>query len=802
MRILKSKILFVIAISLWCTQYVNGQSREIQLFNSGWKFLLDDKKEYRDTSYDDSKWRRLDLPHDWSIENAFDLNSPAGAAGGYLPGGTGYYRKTFFLPEESNGKRIKIHFDGAYMNSSVFLNGVFLGNRPYGFSSFEYDLTPYLKFGNNANVLAVRIDNSLQPNSRWYAGSGINRNVYLIVLNQQHFKQNGVFAHTNLIAHGQAIVEVDCSIVSNNYPESQLINFQPSPDSLKRISKPARIEAVLLDGNEKIVANSDKSFTLEDYSSLNESMSVMVQNPKLWSHESPYLYKLAVRLVIGDKILDEVVIPYGIREIKFDKSQGMLVNGKKVILKGVCLHKDAGSFGTAVPQDVWKYRLEKLKAMGCNGIRTHGPVDPLFLDMADKMGFYVMAEAFDEWNSEWQWGRSEDAQGKVPYGYHLFFNQWAEMDLKDMVSRDRNHSCVVMYSMGNEVPNQRNDDGHEILDRLTKWCHEADPTRLTTAACDWPLFAGKNGFFDAADIAGYNYVDRNFPNLYADVKVKHPNQIVLGTETYMDLKNWISVRDNPFVVGEFLWSGIDYLGEASGWPNRGWKYGLIDLAGFEKPTYYIRQAYWSNKPMVHIGVELKKKDNFRWQCFNVGSHWNFNKEEVDSVHVFSNCDQAELILNGKSLGRKPIDKNTYSALWMVEYKKGELKSIGYNKGKQVAVHILRTAGEPFKINVGNVPNAVRLGDGKLLFIPVSITDKKSVRCPFAENELKVTVKGSGQLIGFDTGDQSSHELYKTNVRKAYEGRALLTVKPTGTGMIEIEITSPGIVSERFNVNVN
>lgn len=793
----------VITIMFCFNLYASSQSqpREVQ-FNSNWKFLLDDKKEYKDVTYDDSGWRLVDLPHDWSIENAFDPNNLSGAGGGYLPCGTGYYRKTFYLPERDKGKRIKIHFDGIYMNSTVYLNGIYLGNRPYGLSSFEYDMTPFLKFGKEANLLSVRVDNSLQPNCRWYAGSGMNRNVYLVTLNQQHFKQNGVFAHTDKITQEQAVIKVDCSIVSNNYPESELINFQPSPSSFKRIQKPAKIEVDLVDASKNVVAKGEETFQMNDYSSLKKSLSIRVQNPIFWNHKTPYLYHLVVRLSVEEKVTDEVTIPYGIREITFNKTQGMLVNGKKEILKGVCLHLDAGSFGTAVPQSVWNYRLEKLRAMGCNGIRIHGPIDPVFLDVADKMGFYVMEEAFDEWNSEWQWGRSEDAQGKVPFGYHLYFNQWAETDLKDMILRDRNHPCIVMYSMGNEVPNQRYDEGPEIFAKLTKWCHETDSTRFTTTACDWPLFAGENGFFDAGDIAGYNYVDRSFPGLYADVKNQYPNQIILGTETFMNLKNWLSVRDNPFVVGEFLWVGIDYLGEASSWPNRGWKYGLIDLAGFEKPTYYIRQAYWSDKPMVHIGVELKKKDNYPWQCFNIGSHWNFKKEEVDSVYVFSNCEEAELIQNGKSLDRKPINGDTYNALWRVNYKDGEIKAIGYNKGKKVAMHILQTAGGPSRIHLDWMQNAVPFEEGKLLFIPVTIRDKKNVLCPLANNELKVTVKGCGILVGLDTGDQYSHELYKINSRKAYEGKALITVKPTGKGTITIEVTSPNLPMETLKIGTD
>lgn len=763
-------------------------------FNSNWKFKLGEISGFMAPDFDDLLWRSVILPHDWSIESEFNESNPAGSAGGYLPNGIGCYRKSFKLPESLKGKRISIRFDGVYMNSTVYINGIYLGNRPYGFSTFEYDLTPHLKFGEQDNVIAVKVDHSFQPSSRWYAGSGINRNVWLLIKSQQHFKSNGIFFRTESLNANSARLNIDFSIVSHNYPASQDVAYQPLPGDIKRTVKACRVISTLMDHEGAVKASAETSQKLSDYSTLDCSTNMEVENPKVWSDKTPYLYQLKNQLEIDGKVVDEEIIPVGIRKIEFNAKDGMLVNGEKTIIKGVCLHKDAGSFGTAVPKDIWRYRLQKLKVMGCNAIRTHGPVDPVFLETCDEMGFYVMAEAFDEWNTTWQWGLSENPEGKLPFTYHLFFNQWAETDLKDMVRRDRNHPAVFMYSVGNEVPDQRLSDGPKKLSKLKSWVHEIDITRPVVAACDWSPFANQSGFMDTMDIAGYNYIDRYFPNLYADEHKKYPERIFLGTETYPDLKNWLSVRNNHYVTGEFLWAGIDYLGEALNWPRRGWEWGLIDLASFEKPTYYIRQSFWSEKPMVYIAVDLKKKDTFAWKCFNVASHWNFKTEEVDTVFVYSNCDEVELFLNNKSLGRRKVDKDTYYALYRMKYKPGTLKALAWKQSKKVAENSIKTADKPHHMVLTPEKATVDLGKGELVYIPIEIKDKNGTRCPFATNNIQVKVSGAGELIGLDSGNQNSHERYKIANRDAYEGRVLAIVKPTKAGEIKVEAFADNIIS--------
>ena len=781
-----------------------AQHREFERttnFNSDWKFQPGDIPGFMTPAFDDHSWRVLQLPHDWAIEGKFDESNPAGESGGYLPNGIGCYRKSFQIPETMKGKRVSIRFDGVYMNSTVYINGIYLGNRPYGFSSFEYDLTQYLKYGQEENLIAVRVDHSLQPSCRWYTGSGINRNVSLLVKPQQHFKSNGIFFSTEGLTGNKAKLRIDLDIVSHNYPESQVVNFQARPEDIKRTTKSCHIVSQLIDQDGQVKGRSETTQQLSDYTSMHSSLEMDIENPKLWSDRSPSLYSLKNELIIDGQLVDEETIRVGIRKIEFNSKDGMLVNGQKTIIKGVCLHKDAGSFGTAVPKDIWRYRLTKLKAMGCNAIRTHGPVDPVFIETCDEMGFFMMAEAFDEWTNTWQWGLSENPEGKRPYSYHEFFNQWAETDLKDMVRRDRNHPAIFMYSVGNEVPDQRYAEGPAKLAKLMAWAKEVDATRPVVSACDWSPFANQSGFMDTMDIAGYNYIDRYFPGLYANEHQKYPDRIFLGTETYPDLKNWLAVRDNPYVTGEFLWVGIDYLGEALSWPRRGWEWGLIDLAGFEKPTYFIRQSYWSEKPMVHIAVELKKKDKFQWKCYNVASHWNFQKDEVDTVFVYSNSEQVELFLNTKSLGKKKVNKDTYFAQYQVKYKEGTLKAIAFNQSKKVAEHILKTADKPDHLTLLAEKETVDLSKEELIYVTVDVSDKNGVRCPNTTNNIHVKVEGGAELIGIDSGNQFSHEQYKTSNRDAFEGRILVTIRPTKPGIVKVEAFSENLITGSRSITV-
>ncbi len=769
-------------------------------FNHNWKFNLGENPGYEKTEYDDSNWRTLSLPHDWSVEGKPEKENPSSVRGGFYPMGKGHYRKTFVLDESARGKRIKIRFDGVYMNSTVWLNGMMLGNRPYGFSTFEYDLTQYLNFDGEENVLAVEVDNSVQPNCRWYTGSGINRNVHLYIMEQQHFQSFETFFRTLSLDGNTAKVRVDCQVISNNYPKSERIKFQLLPSSVNYINKDAKILLSLKDKDGRKVAETITEFSLRDFEEKNFSFDLQVENPDLWSDTNPSLYKLELKLQVDGTTVDTENIKVGIRKIEFSSEQGMLVNGKKVIARGVCLHKDAASFGTAVPKDVWRFRLEKLKTMGCNAIRTHGPVDPVFIEVCDEQGFYMMSEAFDEWEKSWEYGLSESPSGKLPYTYHKYFNQWAETDLKSMIKRDRNHPSVFIYSIGNEVPEQRFANGPETLVKLRDWAHETDDTRPTTVGCDWSLWGNQTGFMDSMDIAGYNYPDRYYPEHYVEQHEQYPDRTLLGTENYITLKNWLAVRDNPFVVGMFLWVGIDYLGESHRWPRRSWEWGLIDLATFEKSMYYYWQAFWSEKPMVHTAVLLKDAKAFKWRPYDMRSHWNFEGKNVDTVFVFSNQPEVELFQNGKSLGRKKVNPDTYKAVYVVGFKKGKLESKAYNGKNLVAGHILETAKEARQLGVINQRSNAKLTEDELLFLTIEVQDKKGIRSPYADDEVTVLVEG-GELTGLDTGDPFSHELFKQNKRKAYQGRLLATVRPNGKGELKVKCSAPGLEEDEFVVEI-
>jgi beta-galactosidase len=604
-------LVFVIPFVLFGQTAGETKVRLKTKFNSGWKFKQDDKAGYEAVAYDDSQWRSLNLPHDWSVEGAFDAQNPAGGNGAYLPGGIGWYRKSFQLPDSLKGKRFVIQFDGVYMNSKVYINGHFLGHYPYGYTTFQYDLTQHIHF-DKPNVIAVRVDNSLQPSARWYTGSGIYRNVWLIATAQVHFDNYaGVFVSYPAVSKAEAEVKVQYHIIANAFPESEFRWWRRNIDANKRTTKTATIRTSILDSTGGVVATGAVNKSIGDYSDVSFAHSITLKNPKLWSAQNPDSYTLKSTLEYDGQVMDDYAVTIGIRKIEFTPERGMLVNGVPEKLKGICLHQDAGSLGVAVPLGVWYERLKKLKDMGCNAIRpSHHPFAPEFYDMCDKMGFYVMDEAFDEWNKGYTWGTTENTYGKIPYGYHLYFNQWAETDLRAMVRRDRNHPSVIMYSIGNEIPNQRTPDGTQLAKRLQDICHSEDPTRLVTAAVDFVEDANRNGFLSALDIAGYNYVDRyNGAKMYSPEKAKYPERLLLGSETYHDTRHWLAVRDNDYVIGEFVWLGYDYLGEDGVWPKRGWDAGIIDMAGNPYPEYYLRKSYWSKEPVVHIAIETSEKRN-------------------------------------------------------------------------------------------------------------------------------------------------------------------------------------------------
>ena len=488
--------------------------REIIPFDTGWRFRLGDEPAARQPNFDDTNWRTLDVPHDWSIEGPINPPPEGEGNGGYFLHGIGWYRKSFLLPVNS-GKKVVVEFDGVYMNSEVWINGQFLGRRPYGFIGFRYDLTEFLKTDGSPNVLAVRVDDSLEPSLRWYAGSGIYRHVRLITTGYTHFRlDGGVSITTPEVTPGQATVEASTIIDAHFFTEEERQAWLKDSWHAQPASRELVLRCSVLAPDSTVVASAESKLTLESmHPGQRATQRITVPKPRLWSDRTPELYRLRSTLALDGRTLDETVTTFGIRRLEFDPDHGLSVNGQPTKLKGVCLHQDAGSFGNAVPMPVWAWRLARLKEMGCNAIRpSHHPFAPEFYDLCDQLGFYVFDEAFDEWTRDWPYNYTENTRGKAQYGYHLYFNQWHETDLRAMLRRDRNHPSVVLYSIGNEVPNQLDQDGWKIARKLIAICHEEDPTRPATSACDQSHVSSRNGFMDALDIAGYNYIDR----LYGD----------------------------------------------------------------------------------------------------------------------------------------------------------------------------------------------------------------------------------------------------------------------------------------------
>lgn len=794
----------LLGLQTWPAQ---PEPRQHLLMNVNWKFIQADVKGADDPAFNDAGWRTLNLPHDWSIEGAFKQDAVTKGAGGYLPTGIGWYRKHFNLSSVGNGRQFSVQFDGVYMNSDVWINGQHLGKHPYGYTSFYYDLTPYIKKGEN--IIAVRVDNSIQPNSRWYSGSGIYRNVWLNVTGPLHISQWGTYITTPKVDSATATISVRTSIENN-----------------AAASGNALLRSVILNAAGKEVATVETPVLLASSGKTDIAQSLVVVTPSLWSLNMPVLYTLQSYLLDGGKPIDNYSTAFGIRKIEFDKDKGFLLNGRHTKMNGVCLHHDAGCLGTAVPEQAWRRRLQLLKDMGCNAIRaSHNPPAPEFLDLCDQMGFLVMDEAFDEW---------VEAKGQVPYGYHTYFGECSQSDLLSMIHRDRNHPSVVIWSAGNEVPDQVVDNGSEVLRKLMEIFHREDPSRPVTQAND-RIAAGdgpaKLVFLQMLDIVGYNYVDRWFERreLYYSIdRHDHPDWKMIGTENISigGLRGQYSIDPEPqgrspfrqgnyrtnmieaeelwkftalhdYVIGDFMWTGIDYLGEAW-WPSKNSSSGVIDLCGFPKDGYYFYQSQWTKKPMVHLFP-----------------HWNWagHEGQVIPVIVYTNCDTAELFLNGKSFGAKsyvfpqqghaggwnsyahPYVAPTTSDLhlsWDVPYGPGILKVVGRKNGVIVSEE-LRTASNPAAIRLSADKNVLDADARDIVNVKAEIVDENGNIVPVADNLIEFKLEGEGILIGTDNGNPVDKTMMKSNRRNAFNGLALAVVQSTEhSGTIRLTAVSAGL----------
>jgi beta-galactosidase len=798
-----------------------AQVRSTVNFNAGWKFYLGNDSTAINANYNDATWRTLDLPHDWSIELPFRQVAPATTQGGALPGGIGWYRKTFMVPSSSKNKNVSIEFDGVYRNSDVWINGHHLGKRPNGYIAFQYDLTPYLKLGTAKNVLVVKVDNSLQPNSRWYTGSGIYRDVKLVTKSNIHFDYNGLFFTPSLFSKKNGRWEdYDKSGTGALFGNLQFNSLSIRNASTQKQKITCII--VLYDAAGKRL-NQFTSPAIQvdpaEYASaigFDRTDAVWgVKDPILWSVDNPYLYKVVSTIYQNGIPLDELTTNIGFRKFEFDREKGFFLNGKHTKIKGVCLHHDLGALGVAFNYRAAERQLQLLKAMGCNAIRTaHNPPASAFLDLCDKMGFLVMDEAFDIWQKK-----------KNKFDYSVDFKDWHRRDLEDMILRDRNHPSIFMWSIGNEIREQFDTTGIAISKELTDIVKRLDNTRPVTSALT-ETDTAKNFIYqsNALDVIGWNYNQHNFPGFLN----RYPGKIFIGAETtsalstrghydmpsdsirvwppkghkempnvngdwtvsaYDNVKaNWGStheetwkiIKKHDFLSGLFIWTGFDYLGEPTPypWPARSSYFGIVDLAGFPKDVYYMYQSEWTNKPVLHIFP-----------------HWNWEKGKlVDVWAYYNNADEVELFLNGKSLGIRKKENDDLHVMWRVPFVPGTLRAVSRKNGKIVLVKEIKTAGKPYKLDLRADNKNIKAGGNDLSFITVRVLDRDGNLVPYAGNMLSFSTSGGALIVGTDNGYQADTVSLVSNKRKAWKGMALAIVKPgVKKGNSTLTVKSPGLL---------
>lgn len=756
--------------------------------DSNWRFTTAGSDQAAQPQFDDSAWRRIEVPHDWSIEGPFSPTNRTGGAGGYLPAGIGWYRKHFTVPDDAAERRVFIQFDGVMANSDVWINGVHLGHRPSGYVGFQYELTGHLNFGGADNVLAVKADNSLQPASRFYAGAGIYRHVRLICTDAVRLEENGVFVSTPELTADHAVVQID-SVITNASASDRSVTLRSTV-----IAPDGAVET--MNADTETVTNGTEAFVRQ---------GIAVEHPQRWDLDTPLLYHVKSEVIVDGKTVDDQTTAFGMREAKFDADTGFWLNGKNLKLKGVCLHQDGGAFGAAVPMSVWEDRLKTLKSLGVNAIRTaHNPPAPEFLDLCDRMGFLVMDEMFDCWMV----GKSS-LDGQRLQDYHLYFADWSQIDEREIVRRDRNHPSIILYSAGNEIHDTTNPvRAKKILAGLVKIFHENDPTRPVTQAIFRPNVTGDytNGFADLLDVVGQNYRENEILAAHRQV----PTRKILGTENRHDRPTWLALRDHPEYAGQFLWTGVDYLGEAYAWPDVGHGSGLLDRTGATRPLAFERQSWWSDRPMVFIGRRVAPNDlmptdpgygGAERHTQVVFSDWTPAKPSAqgENVEVYSNCKDVELFLNGQSLGSQPLPADASPREWRVPFAPGTLKAVAKNDGVVVATQELKTAGAPAKIVLSANRETIAPTWDDVAVVRAVVEDDQGVPEPRANDLISFQPSGPGVVAAVDNGDNTSHELFQTTQRHAYGGRCTAFVKASDAGDIILTASAPGLQSGMITI---
>lgn len=812
-----------------------GDVRVREDFNDDWKFCLGDIAGAEDPAFDDSGWRELELPHDWAVEGDFSIDNPSGTGGGALPGGIGWYRKTFNAPADESDKVWRLEFDGVYMNSEVFVNGVSLGVRPYGYISFGYDISQYLHWGEE-NVVAVRVDNAEQPNSRWYSGCGIYRNVWMQKIGRTRVAPYGVY----VIPKMTYLPDPKTGGMGSLHEGFFFVQTDVIADDVEEL----RLRHTAIDGNGKKAGMVEEVLGVKEIGET--ELMVRISEPHLWSVDDPYLYTLVTELeTLDGELLDRVETRTGLRHFFFCPEEGFSLNNEPLDINGVCMHHDLGCLGAAVNRHAIRRQLEILKGMGCNGIRTaHNPPAPELLDLCDEMGFIVQDEAFDMWRKK-----------KTAHDYSRYFNEWHERDLEDFIKRDRNHPSVIMWSIGNEVLEQwshadadtlslaeanlilnfghsadmlaRNDGNKTVnsllTEKLADIVRQNDETRPVTAGCNEP--APGNHLFrsGALDIIGFNYHNHNIP----DVPKNFPGKPFIITESNSALMTrgyyrmpsdqmfiwperwdipfhddsfacssyenchvpWGNtheetiklVRDNEFVCGQYIWTGFDYIGEPTpyGWPARSSFFGIVDLAGFPKDVYYLYQSEWTDKDVLHLFP-----------------HWNWEKgQEVDMWCYYNNADEVELFVNGVSQGVRSKTEDCLHTVWRTVFEPGTVEVIARKDGIEVRRKTIKTAGEPAAIRMSRAQYGKSAEDDALCFVTVEIVDADGNLCPHADNLVTFEADGPAFIAGVDNGTPVSMERFKDNKREAFHGKCLVVLQADKSGKTRLTAKSGGLASE-------
>jgi len=820
---------FILSLAVSCSLVLSASeisfSLEKQSFNDSWHFVKGDIAGAEKVDFDHSKWRTLRLPHDWAIEGPFSKKYSA-RNGGLPVFGTAWYRKSFILPEQSKGKLVSVFFDGVMANSEVYINGILVGERPFGYIGFQYEISKYLKPVGQSNVIAVKVAPENYA-ARWYSGSGIYRNTWLEFNNPTHIAPWSTQVSTPKVQDKDAIVLVK-TVIDNQAQLKQLV-----------------LAIELQDANGNVVSYNVQDLKSEGQQTIKATAEIGLLNPRRWDIEDPYRYKVITKLLYQEQVIDTDIQPLGVRTIEYKPDDGFWLNGRRVQIQGVCLHHDNGPLGAVANTRAIERKLEIMQAMGVNAVRTsHNPPSPELVELADKMGILLQVEAFDTWLKP---------KATVVNGYHKYYEKWSERDLSDMVKQNRNHPSVIMWSIGNEIHEQKNKNGWKFAKRLTEIVKREDPTRLVTAGLsDYPHFI-KSKIANEIDILGLNYK----ATVYGDIHQKYPDNPVLGSETssvvstrgeyhfpvkplekhpskyvssydlyapywaYIPDIEWDNLDKNPSVMGEFIWTGFDYLGEPTpyggkdhgdrfywnqDWPARSSSFGAVDLAGLPKDRFYMYQSRWKKEPMVHLLP-----------------HWNWPERvgEIIPVVAYTNAEEVELFVNGVSQGKKVkgVDKmripvtlryekkktthfdSPYRLKWDVEYQPGDIKVVAYNNGKQVAEKQIFTAGVATQLKL-MADRAELTADGyDLSYITVDVLDKNGNLVPDADNLIHFTVEGAAEVAAVGNGDSATVEPFIADYRHAFNGKAVLIVRTIKgkTGNIKVNANSKELAVEAITI---